>query len=209
MEKTRKNKPEIHILNMWDMKKIICILFLMVGISLSAQNVAVKTNLLYDASTTINLGVEIGLSPKWTLDLSGNYNGWTFNENKKWKHWLAQPEARYWFCERFNGHFLGAHLLGGVYNVGNWNTDFTLLGTDFGQLKDHRHEGWLAGAGIAYGYHWILARHWSIEAEIGVGYIYTQADKYECPRCGDQLENNKPHHYFGPTKAAINLIYVF
>lgn len=138
MEKTRKNKPEIHILNMWDMKKIICILFLMVGISLSAQNVAVKTNLLYDASTTINLGVEIGLSPKWTLDLSGNYNGWTFNENKKWKHWLAQPEARYWFCERFNGHFLGAHLLGGVYNVGNWNTDFTLLGTDFGQLKDHR-----------------------------------------------------------------------
>ena len=191
------------------MKKIICILFLMVGISLSAQNVAVKTNLLYDASTTINLGVEIGLSPKWTLDLSGNYNGWTFNENKKWKHWLLQPEARYWFCERFNGHFLGAHLLGGVYNVGNWNTDFTLLGTDFGQLKNHRYEGWLAGAGIAYGYHWILARHWSIEAEIGVGYIYTQADKYECPRCGDQLENNKPHHYFGPTKAAINLIYVF
>ena len=209
MGKTRKNKLEIHILNMWDMKKIICILFLMVGISLSAQNVTVKTNLLYDASTTINLGVEIGLSPKWTLDLSGNYNGWTFNENKKWKHWLAQPEARYWFCERFNGHFLGAHLLGGVYNVGNWNTDFTLLGTDFGQLKDHRYEGWLAGAGIAYGYHWILARHWSIEAEIGVGYIYTQADKYECPRCGDQLENNKPHHYFGPTKAAINLIYVF
>ena len=36
------------------MKNIICILFLMVGISLSAQNVAVKTNLLYDVSTTIN-----------------------------------------------------------------------------------------------------------------------------------------------------------
>lgn len=65
------------------MKNIICILFLMVGISLSAQNVAVKTNLLYDVSTTINLGAEIGLSPKWTLDLSANYNGWTFSENKK------------------------------------------------------------------------------------------------------------------------------
>lgn len=60
------------------MKNIICILFLMVGISLSAQNVAVKTNLLYDVSTTINLGAEIGLSPKWTLDLSANYNGWDF-----------------------------------------------------------------------------------------------------------------------------------
>lgn len=74
------------------MKNIICILFLMVGISLSAQNVAVKTNLLYDVSTTINLGAEIGLSPKWTLDLSANYNGWTFSENKKWKHWLFNPK---------------------------------------------------------------------------------------------------------------------
>ena len=35
----------------------------MVGISLSAQNVAVKTNLLYDASATINLGTA-GLSTK-------------------------------------------------------------------------------------------------------------------------------------------------
>lgn len=35
----------------------------MIGISLSAQNVAVKTNLLYDATTTFNLGAEIGLSP--------------------------------------------------------------------------------------------------------------------------------------------------
>lgn len=92
------------------MRKIFCVLFLLVGVSLSAQNLAVKTNLLYDASSTINLGTEIGLSPKWTLDLSANYNGWTFSENKKWKHWLAQPEARYWLCERFNGHFVGAHL---------------------------------------------------------------------------------------------------
>ena len=62
------------------MRKIICVLFLLVGVSLSAQNIAVKTNLLYDASSTINLGTEIGLSPKWTLDLSANYNGWTFSD---------------------------------------------------------------------------------------------------------------------------------
>ena len=93
--------------------------------------------------------------------------------------------------------------------MGNWNTDFTFLGTDFGQLKEHRYEGWLVWAGIAYGYHWMLGRHWSVEAEIGIGYVYTQADKYECPRCGEQLENNKPHHYVGPTKAEENIIYVF
>lgn len=66
----------------------------------SAQKAAIKTNLLYDATTTFNLGAEFALSPKWTLDVSGNYNPWTFSNNKKWKHWLVQPEARYWFCNK-------------------------------------------------------------------------------------------------------------
>lgn len=187
---------------------VLCLLF--VSISLSAQNWAVKTNLLYDATTTINVGAEVGLSPKWTLDLSANFNGWTFGDNnKKWKHWLIQPELRYWLCERFNGHFFGAHLVGGVYNLSNLDMDFKLFGTDFGSLKGHRYEGWMTGIGVAYGYHWMLSRRWSLEGVIGLGYIYTRADKYLCPRCGEQLEDNEPHHYFGPTKAALNLIYVF
>ena len=32
---------------------------------------------------------------------------------------------------------------------------------------------------------------------------------YECAGCGEQVEEDKTHHYFGPTKAAINLVYVF
>ena len=188
---------------------IVSICLLWTGLTVSAQKVALKTNLVYDVTTTMNIAAEVKVAPKWTVDISGDLNAWTFSDNKKWKHWVLQPEARYWLCERFNGHFVGAHLVGGIYNMGNWNTDFTFLGTDFGQLKEHRYEGWLVGAGIAYGYHWMLGRHWSVEAEIGIGYVYTQADKYECPRCGEQLENNKPHHYVGPTKAAVNLIYVF
>ena len=178
-------------------------------LSVQGQQIAVKTNLLYDATTTLNVGVEGRLSPRWTLDVSANWNPWTFSDNKKWRQLAIQPEARYWFCEAFNGHFVGAHLLGGIYNMGNWNTDFKFLGTDFGSLKDYRYEGWMIGAGAVYGYQWLLSRHWSIEAAIGIGYIYSQADKYECPTCGDKLENNKSHHYFGPTKAAINLIYAF
>ena len=56
-----------------------------------AQKAAVKTNLLYDATSTLNLGVEFGLARRWTLDVSGNYNPWTFSENRKMKHWLVQP----------------------------------------------------------------------------------------------------------------------
>ena len=175
----------------------------------SAQKVAVKTNLLYDATTTLNLGAEFSLAPKWTLDISGNWNPWTFSDNRKWKQLAIQPEVRYWLCERFNGHFFGAHLIGGLYNFSNLNLNFKLFGTDFSRLKDHRYEGWMAGVGIAYGYHWMLSRHWSLEGSLGIGYVYTRADKYNCPRCSRRLENDRPHDYFGPTKAAVNLIYVF
>ncbi len=105
--------------------------------SANAQDVALKTNLLYDATLTLNGGVEAKFAPKWTGDLSANLNAWTV-DNRRWKHWLVQPEARYWFCQAFSGHFVGAHLLGGQYNFGNLDMDFSLLGTDFGTLKDHR-----------------------------------------------------------------------
>ena len=51
--------------------------------NVKAQDVAIKTNLLYDATATVNLGVEVGLAPKWTLDISGNINAWNVKEEAK------------------------------------------------------------------------------------------------------------------------------
>lgn len=185
------------------------LLGLIFSFGVKAQNLAVKTNLLYDATATVNAGVEVGLAPKWTLDVSGNFNGWDMSHNRKWKHWMVQPEARYWFCDRFAGHFLGFHAHGGQYNIGHLDNGIKFLGTDFSQLTDYRYQGWFVGGGLAYGYAWILGRHWNLEAEIGIGYSYTRSDKYECAGCGEKVEDDKTHHYFGPTKAAINLVYVF
>lgn len=193
-------------------KKILFILpmlALLLSISARGQNIALKTNMLYDATTTFNAGMEVALGNRWTLDLSGNYNPWTFSENMKWKHWLAQPELRYWFCQKMGGHFLGLHLHGGEYNVGNIKTDLKFLGTDFSPLRQYRFQGWFAGAGVAYGYAWMLGKHWNLEAEIGFGYAYSRYDKYQCVNCGSRLEQDKEHHYIGPTKAALNLVYVF
>ena len=176
---------------------------------MAAQDVAVKTNLVYWATTTPNIGVEVALSPKWTIDVSGGYNPWTFSNNKKWKHWLVQPELRYWLCEKMGGHFFGLHLNGGQYNMGNINANFNMLGTDFSLLKDSRYEGWFVGAGFGYGYAWMLNQHFNLEAEIGVGYNYSHYDRYECATCGSKVEKDKNHNYIGPTKAAINLVYTF
>jgi len=43
--------------------------------------IAIKTNALYWATSTPNLGLEIGLAKKLTLDISGNYNPWKFSDN--------------------------------------------------------------------------------------------------------------------------------
>ncbi|WP_292265600.1 DUF3575 domain-containing protein [Butyricimonas sp.] len=190
----------------------ICV-FLLFGLFFSTgakcQKMAVKSNLLYDATATINACVEFRLAPRWTFDLSGNYNGWTISGDRKWKHWMMQPEVRYWFCDRFAGHFLGAHALGGKYNIGNLKNSISFLGTDFSKLTDRRYQGWFIGAGVAYGHSWILSKHWNFEAEIGVGYIYMRYDVYPCAECGTRLAKGRSHHYVGPTKAALNLVYLF
>ena len=80
------------------MKKSLCIIFLFIGISLSAQDIAIKTNLLYDISTTINLGAEFRLAPKWTLDLSAKYNQFKFNDSKNFKTFISQPKLREYLC---------------------------------------------------------------------------------------------------------------
>lgn len=174
-----------------------------------AQKVALKTNLVTDATATVNLGAEFALAPKWTLDLSANYNGWNIKGDKKWKHWMLQPEARYWFCNKYMGHFVGIHAMGGQFNLGGLDADFEFLGTDFGRLRHHRAEGWGIGAGIAYGYAWALGKHWNMEAELGIGYLYGKYDKFECEKCGKKMASDLHHNYYGPTKAALSLVYVF
>lgn len=75
----------------------------------NAQNLSVKSNTLYLLTTTPNVGVEYSFAPRWTVELEGGYNPFTLDggKNMKLKHWLVSPEVRYWFCNSFQGHFVG------------------------------------------------------------------------------------------------------
>lgn len=192
-------------------KKILIVLLLLLGTYPVgyAQKAGVKTNLLYDALLSPTLGLEFGVAKKWSLDVAGTINFWNVND-RRWRQWMVQPEARYWLCQRFSGSFVGFHALGGQYNFGNIDLGgYDFLGTNLKQLEDHRLQGWMVGAGVAYGYSWILDKHWNVEAELGVGWVYTRYDRFRCSECGAKDEADKNHHYIGPTKAAINLIYYF
>lgn len=174
----------------------------------SAQDWAVKTNIVYDATATANLGVEIGLAPKWTLDFSGNLNAWSKNDKTKWKHWLLQPEARYWFCDRFSRHFVGVHGIAAAFNFGSIKNNLSFLGTDFSVLSTMRYQGYAFGGGVAYGYAFMLSKHINLELEAGFGYLYLDYEKFSCSDCGRRIGDGN-HHYVGPTKAALNLVFLF
>lgn len=180
---------------------------LLAAFSASAQEVAIKTNLLYDGFASPSLGVEVGIAPKWTFDLSGNTNYWSVNKHE-WKHWEVTPEFRYWLCEKFQGNFIGVNVMGGMYNFANIGGLKKFLNNDLTELKDNRIKGFGVGAGIVYGHTWVLGTHWNLEAEIGVGWIYTRYDKKDL-KTGVKLRDNAVHNYVGPTKAAVNLEYVF
>lgn len=182
----------------------VCLLALGCALPVAAQRVAVKTNLLYDATTTPNLGLEAALGRKHTVQLFYGLNPWEFKEGKQMKHWLLMPEYRYWLCEKFNGHFFGVHLMGGEFNAGG----IDLPGGLFKSLKDNRYEGWYAGGGITYGYQWMLSRHWNFEGSVGLGYDHIKYRQYPCVECG-ALKKRGRSNYFGPTKLALSLIYVF
>ena len=169
---------------------------------LSAQDWSLKNNLLYDASLTPNANVEFGLSPHWSTDIGFGLHPWTLSGDKKLRHWLLQPEVRRWFCQRSNGSFLAFHLMGGEFNAGNVKLPFGIAPT----LRDNRYEGWYVGGGIGYGYQWPVTRHFSIEAEVAVGYDYIHYRKYPCAECGTMKDKGN-YHYVGPTKIALNLVY--
>ncbi|MDO5663798.1 MAG: DUF3575 domain-containing protein [Bacteroidia bacterium] len=172
--------------------------------SVYSQKVAVKTNFAYwGAVGSPNAALEIGLGKKMTLELGGGFNLWTFENNKKAKHWLAQPELRYWFCEKFNGHFVGLHGHGAQFNIGGWNIPVGRLE----KFKNNRYEGYLYGAGLSYGYQWVLSPRWNFEASVGAGFARLHYDKYPCVTCGSKLGEGK-YNYWGVTKAAVSLIYV-
>lgn len=177
----------------------------------NAQRLAVKSNLLYDATSTINLGFEFATARNWTIELSANYNPWTFSDNKKMKLWMLQPELRWWTCQRFTGHFIGVHALGGAYNWGGmlpWGfRNGKMLGfIENKQIQNNRYQGWIIGTGVSYGYQFIVSNRLSFEASIGLGYARISYDRYACHKCGSYLGSGR-QNYFGPTKIGLSIIY--
>ncbi len=138
----------------------LAVLMMLAPLASKAQYVGVGTNVLGWAAAP-NIGVDLALGNHFALVVDAAYNPLTVGE-KKANFWAVQPELRLYPRYRFAGHFIG---LEGHY------ADYH----DYG-LGNYAYRGNLYGAGLSYGYSWMLSKSWNLEAFVGLGYTYLNDD---------------------------------
>ncbi len=162
---------------------------------------AIKTNLVYNAALTPNLGLELPFKKKFSIDLDVTYNIWDRKNNVKWRNLVIMPEFRFWPNKSMEGQFFGVHFGWAKYNIGGIKMPY------YSDAFYYRYEGWAVGIGASYGYQKTIIGNLSFEATIGVGFIYTKYDKYLAPECGAYWGSFK-NILIAPTKIGFSLVYI-
>lgn len=182
------------------MKKIKVLLALILGIycSAKAQTFAVNTDLSMLALQTYNIGAEMTIGNRSTLELS------VFGNNKPYFHRDmriigVQPEYRYYFGGRpMYHHFVGLGLLAADYNM-IWG--------------NKRYDGTAWGGGLTFGYVISLTTRLSIDAHAGVGLVFSHHKEEIMDGTNFLLKNDAfaKEGFWGyrilPTKIGITLSY--
>lgn len=167
---------------------LICIL----GQPVLAQRVSVKTNTLYWAGATPNVGAEFRLNRHFTLNVEGLFNRVKLGSKINTRVLSVTPEARYWFSIRPQaGHFVG----------------FMAMATDYDlTLKNKIKKGTAVGAGVTYGYSFVLSKRWSLETTAGVGLLNIRNKNYD--KGTAEPKDVKSSVKFAPMKLGVSFVYI-
>ena len=160
-----------------------------------AQEVSVRTNLLWDAVSEPNLGIEFPVGEHWSV--GGDFGlkawprwlAWDWDEQNPthWRNFAVVPEVRYYVREVFRGVFFGADALYTHYNVGSVQTPFHM----YPDVEDFRLQGSYWAGGLLAGYAWWPWQHWRLELEAGVAAGLAAYDRFDCPHCGTKLAEER------------------
>ena len=177
---------------------VLLLLFLDFPLRISAQHVALKSNLLYDALCIPSLGTEVRIDSTLTLSVSSTYCPISYGSDRKWKNWSVQYEARHWFRKVFHGPYIGVFGIHGGFNLSR---------IPVFHLSHHRAEGNFNGAGLTFGWHRILSPNWGIDTSLSAGYVHLRYRHYREGNYG-YLEYTKGRDYVGPVALSVSLVYI-
>ena len=176
-------------------------------------HMAVKTNLLYDVVLVPNIGVEIPIGKRWSVNADWFYTWFSSDSRHRyWQGYGGYLTVRRYFgnsqknCELsfvncqfpMKGHHVGIYMLGMTYDV-EWG----------GRGYQADHFGF--GGGLEYGYALPIGRRLSLDFTLGVGFQDGEYKEYDPTDDGSDhyvWQSTHKRHWWGPTKAEVTLKWI-
>lgn len=164
----------------------------------SAQQIGVKTNALMWTALTPNVGCEVVVGQRSSLDLSifGHYDPYGLES----RLFALQPEYRYWFSGRpMTREFVGVSAMVADYDM---------------IIKNHVYDGSAGSLGLIGGYAFSLSRSWRLELCGGVAILgFRQKQYYKHDNYDDYfIEMESPLNSWGyklfPAKLGLTFTYI-
>ncbi len=177
----------------------ILVLLLLCSTRMSAQQLAVGTDVALDLFMTPNIGAELVVGDRTSVALNvfGNYKPWGLDA----KMMGIQPEYRYWIGARpMHKVFIGAGAIAASYDM-TW--------------KGKIYDGTAYGAGLTFGYVFNLTDRLNVEAHAGCGLIgYTHKeffvkDNYDDYTQDGAVVTNASGYTILPTRIGVSITYIF
>ncbi len=172
------------------------------------SNIAIKTNLLYDAALTANIELEIPIKDRWSIGAEYIFPWWSSNKNNYTQRIrLAHLSATYWLGDRTNKEQLTGWNVGLFGGYGDYDI----------QLWDANGEqGKIINSGISLGYAHSIAKNLHLHYQIGLGYAeldYKEYQKmwnteYGDVKVFDYPWKEKRREWYGLTQAEVSLVWM-
>lgn len=165
---------------------------------------AIKTNALFWAALCANIGFEMELFPKTSIDIPFWYSPYDIKRpDRKIRLFGSQPEFRYWLGEKAgDGLYLGLH--GHVFG-------FNIALNDHARYQDPNRALWGGGIGTGYACSFGNKKHFYLDCGIGIGYANIVYDKYRNyasgPDVSPKFESSIKKDYWGITRLNISVGY--
>ena len=156
-------------------------------------NFNLRTNLLYWAAFTPNIGLEWRINSFYGIKIDGGYSKWEYNgKDKVQKLWFVNPEIRRYILP--NKHlYIGLAGTFGAYNL---------------KLGKTGYQGDVYGGGITAGYQLPMGKYFSWDFNVGLGAVHFTYDTFDVTdNVRVYREKNCSKTLFAPTQIGVNLIW--
>lgn len=172
--------------------------------------IALKTNLLLDAVTAVNIEIEVPISRRWSVNAGYYFPWWYLKKDKvalhilygyiEGRYWLGKKVRRSYFYDSLNGDrnplqgwYAGVYFGKGIYDL-LWKTE--------GVKGDIQ---W--SAGVSVGYVRPIGKHLALEFGTSIGYLDTDYKRF-VPK-GECLlwKSDESAKWLGITQAKVSLVW--